>query len=33
MDAKQTRQGVLLALAAYFIWGIAPAGDDANLLI
>ncbi|ECZ9961021.1 hypothetical protein SM434_22705, partial [Salmonella enterica] len=23
MDAKQTRQGVLLALAAYFIWGIA----------
>ena len=25
MDAKQTRQGVLLALAAYFIWGIAPA--------
>ncbi|ECI4470308.1 EamA family transporter RarD [Salmonella enterica subsp. enterica] len=24
MDAKQTRQGVLLALAAYFIWGIAP---------
>ena len=21
MDAKQTRQGVLLALAAYFIWG------------
>ncbi|EAB3762889.1 hypothetical protein AB8E79_22320, partial [Salmonella enterica] len=22
MDAKQTRQGVLLALAAYFIWGI-----------
>lgn len=25
MDAKQTRQGVSLALAAYFIWGIAPA--------
>ncbi|ELL1514381.1 EamA family transporter RarD [Salmonella enterica] len=25
MDAKQTRQGVLLALTAYFIWGIAPA--------
>lgn len=25
MDAKQTQQGVLLALAAYFIWGIAPA--------
>ncbi|WP_058911798.1 EamA family transporter RarD [Entomohabitans teleogrylli] len=25
MDAQQTRQGVLLALAAYFIWGIAPA--------
>lgn len=25
MDAKQTRQGVLFALAAYFIWGIAPA--------
>jgi len=25
MDAKQTRQGVMLALAAYFIWGIAPA--------
>ncbi|OAT20694.1 RarD family protein [Buttiauxella gaviniae ATCC 51604] len=25
MDAKQTRQGVLLALAAYFMWGIAPA--------
>lgn len=25
MDPKQTRQGVLLALAAYFIWGIAPA--------
>lgn len=25
MDAKQTRQGVLLALAAYLIWGIAPA--------
>ncbi|HFZ8996568.1 TPA: EamA family transporter RarD [Citrobacter freundii] len=25
MDAKQTRQGVLLALVAYFIWGIAPA--------
>ncbi|XNM74549.1 hypothetical protein ACLK2A_20920 [Escherichia coli] len=22
---QQTRQGVLLALAAYFIWGIAPA--------
>ncbi|HHT0552301.1 TPA: EamA family transporter RarD [Klebsiella michiganensis] len=25
MDAKQTRVGILLALAAYFIWGIAPA--------
>lgn len=25
MDAKQTRQGVILALVAYFIWGIAPA--------
>jgi chloramphenicol-sensitive protein RarD len=25
MDAKQTRTGVLLALAAYLIWGIAPA--------
>lgn len=25
MDAKQTRLGVLLALAAYFIWGVAPA--------
>lgn len=25
MDPKQTRQGVLLALAVYFIWGIAPA--------
>ncbi|RDT54426.1 EamA family transporter RarD [Escherichia coli] len=25
MDAKQTRLGVILALAAYFIWGIAPA--------
>ncbi len=25
MDAKQTRLGVMLALAAYFIWGIAPA--------
>lgn len=25
MDAKQTRTGILLALAAYFIWGIAPA--------
>lgn len=25
MDAKQTRQGVFFALAAYFIWGIAPA--------
>jgi chloramphenicol-sensitive protein RarD len=25
MDAKQTRLGILLALAAYFIWGIAPA--------
>lgn len=25
MDAKQTRVGVLLATAAYFIWGIAPA--------
>lgn len=24
MDAKQTRQGILFALAAYFIWGIAP---------
>lgn len=25
MDPKQTRQGILLAIAAYFIWGIAPA--------
>ncbi|MCL5500376.1 EamA family transporter RarD [Escherichia coli] len=25
MDAKQTRLGVILALAAYFIWGVAPA--------
>lgn len=25
MDAQQTRQGVLFALGAYFIWGIAPA--------
>ena len=25
MDAKQTRLGVMLALAAYFIWGNAPA--------
>lgn len=25
MDAKQTRVGILLATAAYFIWGIAPA--------
>ncbi|MDR0807305.1 MAG: EamA family transporter RarD [Enterobacteriaceae bacterium] len=25
MDSQQTRQGVLFALAAYFIWGIAPA--------
>ncbi|AGO53179.1 hypothetical protein ALQ63_02521 [Serratia plymuthica] len=25
MDAKQTRQGIFFALAAYFIWGIAPA--------
>lgn len=25
MDAQQTRQGVLYALGAYFIWGIAPA--------
>ncbi len=25
MDAKQTRTGIMLALAAYFIWGIAPA--------
>ena len=25
MDAKQTRQGVILALAAYLSWGIAPA--------
>ena len=25
MDANQTRVGILLALAAYFIWGIAPA--------
>lgn len=25
MDAQQTRQGVFFALAAYFIWGIAPA--------
>ncbi|KEY59234.1 EamA family transporter RarD [Serratia sp. DD3] len=24
MDANQTRQGILFALAAYFIWGIAP---------
>ncbi|EOV5137208.1 hypothetical protein ACOA1B_005132, partial [Klebsiella pneumoniae] len=24
MDAKQTRLGIILALAAYFIWGIAP---------
>ncbi|AIR05222.1 MULTISPECIES: EamA family transporter RarD [Cedecea] len=24
MDPKQTRQGVMLALTAYFIWGIAP---------
>jgi len=24
MDSTQTRQGVLLAIAAYFIWGIAP---------
>ncbi|HEY3982863.1 EamA family transporter RarD [Cedecea sp.] len=24
MDPKQTRQGILLALTAYFIWGIAP---------
>ncbi|WP_227319207.1 EamA family transporter RarD [Cedecea davisae] len=24
MDPKQTRQGVILALTAYFIWGIAP---------
>ena len=25
MDAKQTRHGIFFALAAYFIWGIAPA--------
>ncbi|QBH95128.1 EamA family transporter RarD [Limnobaculum zhutongyuii] len=25
MESQQTRQGVLFALAAYFIWGIAPA--------
>ncbi|MFU9137517.1 EamA family transporter RarD [Erwinia tasmaniensis] len=25
MDAQQTRQGVLFALGAYFIWGVAPA--------
>ncbi|KLF73956.1 EamA family transporter RarD [Klebsiella aerogenes] len=25
MDTKQTRLGIMLALAAYFIWGIAPA--------
>ncbi|MBJ3815930.1 EamA family transporter RarD [Shimwellia pseudoproteus] len=25
MDPKQTRQGIMLAIAAYFIWGIAPA--------
>ncbi len=25
MDAKQTRQGIFFALAAYFMWGIAPA--------
>ncbi|MCS5872575.1 hypothetical protein LN650_00325 [Klebsiella pneumoniae subsp. pneumoniae] len=25
MDAKQTRLGIILALAAYIIWGIAPA--------
>ncbi len=25
MDAKQTRLGVILALVAYFIWGVAPA--------
>ncbi|AUU88652.1 MULTISPECIES: EamA family transporter RarD [Enterobacteriaceae] len=25
MDAKQTRLGVIFALAAYFIWGVAPA--------
>lgn len=25
MDDKQTRQGVFLALVAYFIWGVAPA--------
>lgn len=25
MDAQQTRRGVFFALAAYFIWGIAPA--------
>ncbi|GAA3910425.1 EamA family transporter RarD [Gibbsiella dentisursi] len=24
MDAQQTRQGIIFALAAYFIWGIAP---------
>ncbi|MBW7984489.1 EamA family transporter RarD [Enterobacillus tribolii] len=25
MDAQQTRRGIMFALAAYFIWGIAPA--------
>jgi chloramphenicol-sensitive protein RarD len=25
MEAKQTRQGIFFALAAYFMWGIAPA--------
>lgn len=25
MDAKQTRQGIFFATAAYFMWGIAPA--------
>lgn len=25
MDKQRTRQGILFALAAYFIWGIAPA--------
>ncbi|PIJ50787.1 EamA family transporter [Erwinia sp. OLTSP20] len=25
MDTRQTRQGILFALGAYFIWGIAPA--------
>lgn len=25
MDAQQTRQGIFFALAAYFIWGVAPA--------